>query len=121
MVALQIQFDFLFLSLAILLGFRSGVVAPQFIAASSMAASLQKQFPVHPGQACSTADGKMWALSVRRLLPADWLSLLDGVTPRSLLQYTQHTVPTALAFLPAVDAANPGVPQTSVLSREMEV
>ena len=48
-----------------------------------------------------------------------WLSLLNGVTSRLLLQYNQLTVPTALVYLAAA-GENPGVPQTSVLSRELD-
>ena len=78
-----------------------------------MAASMQRQFPTHPGQACTSAEGKVWAIAVRRLLPADWLALVDGLTPRSLLQYALQTVPEALVYAVASDA-DPGVPQSSV-------
>ena len=71
-----------------------------------------RTLPPHPGQACALAEGKKWALQVRRTLPADWLSLLNGVTPRTLLQYTALSVPVALVFQPA-DEAN-GVPGTRV-------
>jgi hypothetical protein len=85
-----------------------------------MSASNAKQFPVHPGQACTSAEGKMWAVTVRRILPSDWLALMDGTPPRTLLQYQTQTVPGALIFAPPVDA-NPGVPQASVLARDLEI
>ena len=87
-----------------------------------MVASVASQFPVHPGQACTSAEGKVWAIAVKRLLPSDWLSLVDGVTPRTLFQYQKQTVPSALVYA-AADLANnvPGVPQTSVLSRELDI
>ena len=75
-----------------------------------MAASMPRQFPVHPGQACRAAEGKVWAIAVRRMLSADWLALVDGLTPRVLLQYNHQVVPAALVFSAATDA-NPGVPQ----------
>ena len=56
---------------------------------------------------------------MRRLLPADWLALVDGLTPRSLLQYALQTVPEALVYAVASDA-DPGVPQSSVLTRAAE-
>ena len=87
--------------------------------ASVMATSLHKQFPNHPGQACASAEGKIWAIAVRRMLPADWLALVDGLTPRSLLQYSLQTVPDALVFRAAADG-DPGVPQSSVLTRTAE-
>ena len=85
--------------------------------------STTRSFPQHPGQACALADGKKWTTVVRRTLPADWLSLLNGATPRALLQYRALTVPNALVFaIPdANDATIPGVPQSSVLARSLEI
>jgi hypothetical protein len=85
-----------------------------------MSASLQQPFPPHPGQGCSTASGKIWAVAVRRILPGDWLALLNGLQPRALLQYEPQSVPAALVFAAATQT-DPGVPQSSVLTRDAEI
>ena len=87
---------------------------------SLVAANAARAFPVHPGQACDLVDGKKRVDQVRRTLPADWLSLLNGLTPRVLMQYEALAVPDELVYLAAVDGGNPGVPVTSVLSRALE-
>ena len=89
---------------------------------SLVGSSAARTFPPHPGQACALAEGKKWATSVRRILPPDWTSLVNGSTPRSLLQYNALTVPAALVFQVADPANNvPGIPQTSVLARDLEI
>ena len=99
---------------------REHLQCPSLMSLVSNAAA--RGLPEHPGQACSLADGKKWAVAVRRLLPADWLSLLNGVRPRVLLQYLPLTVPGALVYTVANDATGtPGVPQSSVISRELEI
>ena len=122
MVALQIQTKFSISLIAVLLcgpavSSREAEIS-SFMSLGSAAAA--RTFPIHPGQACDLAEGRKWIDSVRRMLPSDWLSILDGVTPRILLQYKRLTVPVALMYA-AVNDPDPGVPQTSVLSRELEI
>ena len=89
---------------------------------SLVGSSAARTLPAHPGQACTLAEGKKWALTIRRTLPADWLSMLNGATPRTLLQYSAIAVPAALVFMVA-DVANgvPGTPQQSVIARDLEI
>ena len=72
---------------------------PQFCFHMSLVSgSTTRSFPQHPGQA-------------------------NGAMPRALLQYNALTVPNALVFqVPDPnDATIPGVPQTSVLARGLEI
>ena len=89
---------------------------------SLVGSSAARTLPAHPGQACTLAEGKKWAIQIRRTLPADWLSMLNGATPRTLLQYSALAVPATLVFL-AADVANgvPGTPQVSAIARELEI
>ena len=82
-----------------------------------------RTLPVHPGQACSRADGMKWGNAVRRAIPADWSKLLSGGTPRTLLQYRALTVPSALVYAaPGADpAANPGVTASQVSARDLKI
>ena len=71
-------------------------VSGVFPSMSLVGSSASRSFLVHPGQACTLAEGKKWATQIRRALPAGWLSLLNGSTPRVLLQYNALAVPVAL-------------------------
>ena len=117
--------SYFFYVLPVVLAFTQAVDARSCLDLSSMSlvgSAASRAFPAHPGQACALAEGAKWGMQVRRALSADWLALLNGITPRAFLQYNALALPTALIFQAAdPDNGVASVPQASVLAREHEI
>eukprot|EP00327_Prymnesium_parvum_P009921 CAMPEP_0184388058 /NCGR_PEP_ID=MMETSP0007-20130409/11275_1 /TAXON_ID=97485 /ORGANISM="Prymnesium parvum, Strain Texoma1" /LENGTH=270 /DNA_ID=CAMNT_0026736745 /DNA_START=371 /DNA_END=1180 /DNA_ORIENTATION=- len=62
-------------------------------------------FPLWESERLSVGDARAWFRSARPCLRPDWVALVDGATPRSLIKYTARAAPTALTLAPAAPAA----------------
>jgi len=63
--------------------------------------------PVWEGERLSVGEAMAWFRSARPCLRPDWVALVDGAVPRSLIKYTPRVVPAALVIAPV---AAPGAP-----------